>query len=111
MKYVVICNANWEYLSIEHDGFTRGNCMCYREPKKKYFNSLDDCYKAILAVGRDNLPLNYDCSDYASIGIYEAIINKYKTNDGRPYTTVDKGRLIETVRPSTKLGFNLIKVD
>ena len=111
MKYTIVCNANWEYLAVGYDGFVRGNCMCYKNPKRKYFNSLEDCYKAILAVGRDNLPLNYNGSDYASIGIYEAYIGRYKTDDGRPYTTVDKGRLIETVRPSTKLGFNLIKVD
>ena len=111
MKYIVICNANWEYLAVGHDCFVRGNCMCYREPKKKWFNSLEDCYQAILAVGRDNLPLNYDCSNYASIGIYEAVINHYKTDDGRPYTTVSKGKLVETVRPSAKPGLNLIKVD
>ena len=75
------------------------DCMCYRYATPKWFKSIDDAEKAICACGKDNLPKVYDFSSFKEVEIYEAIITKGVTENGRPYTKTTKGRLVKKVKP------------
>lgn len=73
--------------------------MCYRYARPRWFNSVDDAEKAICLCGEDNLPKVYDFSSFKEVEIYEATIKKGATEDGRPYTSTTKGRLVKKVKP------------
>ena len=73
--------------------------MCYRYATPKWFNSVDDAERAICACKESNLPKVYDFSSFREVEIYEAVITKEETEDGRPYTNTDKGRLVKKVKP------------
>ena len=73
--------------------------MCYRYARPRWFNSINDAEKAICLCGEDNLPKVYDFSSFKEVGIYEAIIKKGVTEDGRPYTSTTKGKLVKKVKP------------
>ena len=72
---------------------------CYHFATPKWFNSSNDAEKAICLCGKDNLPKVYDFSSFKEVGIYEAIIKKGVTEDGRPYTSTTKGKLVKKVKP------------
>ena len=73
--------------------------MCYRYATPKWFNSVDDAERAICACKESNLPKVYDFSSFREVEIYEAVITKEETENGRPYTNTDKGRLVKKVKP------------
>ena len=73
--------------------------MCYRYATPKWFNSINDAERAICACGKDNLPKVYDFSSFKEVEIYEAIIKKGVTENGRPYTNTSKGKLVKKVKP------------
>lgn len=73
--------------------------MCYRYATPKWFKSVEDAERAICACKEIFLPKVYDFSSFREIEIYEAIITKEETEDGRPYTNTDKGRLVKKVKP------------
>ena len=73
--------------------------MCYRYATPKWFNSVDDAERAICACKESNLPKVYDFSSFREVEIYEAIITKEETEDGRPYTSTTKGKLVKKVKP------------
>ena len=75
------------------------DCMCYRWATPKWFNSVDDAERAICACKESNLPKVYDFSSFKEVEIYEAIITKEETEDGRPYTSTTKGKLVKKVKP------------
>ena len=73
--------------------------MCYRYARPRWFNSINDAEKVICLCGGDNLPKVYDFSSFKEVGIYEAIIKKGVTEDGCPYTSTTKGKLVKKVKP------------
>ena len=73
--------------------------MCYRYATPKWFKSVEDAERAICACKEIFLPKVYDFSSFKEVEIYEAIIKKGVTEDGRPYTNTDKGRLVKKVKP------------
>ena len=73
--------------------------MCYRYATPKWFKSVEDAERAICACKEIFLPKVYDFSSFREIEIYEAIITKEETEDGRPYTNTDKGKLVKKVKP------------
>ena len=75
------------------------DCMCYRYARPRWFNSVDDAERAICLCGKDNLPKVYDFSSFKEVEIYEAVITKEETEDGRPYTSTTKGKLVKKVKP------------
>ena len=75
------------------------DCMCYHYATPKWFNSVEDAERAICACKEIFLPKVYDFSSFAEVEIYEAIITKEETEDGRPYTNTDKGKLVKKVKP------------
>ena len=72
---------------------------CYHFATPKWFNSVDDAERAICACKEIFLPKVYDFSSFAEVEIYEAIITKEETEDGRPYTSTTKGKLVKKVKP------------
>ena len=75
------------------------DCMCYRYATPKWFNSINDAERAICLCGKDNLPKVYDFSSFKEVEIYEAIIKRGVTENGRPYTSTTKGKLVKKVKP------------
>ena len=75
------------------------DCMCYRYATPKWFNSINDAERAICLCGKDNLPKVYDFSSFKEAEIYEAIIKRGVTENGRPYTSTTKGKLVKKVKP------------
>ena len=75
------------------------DCMCYRYATPKWFNSVDDAERAICACKESNLPKVYDFSSFKEVEIYEAIIKRGVTENGRPYTSTTKGKLVKRVKP------------
>ena len=75
------------------------DCMCYHYAAPKWFNSVDDAERAICACKEIFLPKVYDFSSFAEVEIYEAVITKEETEDGRPYTSTTKGKLVKKVKP------------
>ena len=75
------------------------DCMCYRYATPKWFNSVDDAERAICACKESNLPKVYDFSSFKEVEIYEAVITKEETEDGRPYTSPTTGKLVKKVKP------------
>ena len=73
--------------------------MCYRYATPKWFKSVEDAERAICACKEIFLPKVYDFSSFREVEIYEAIITKEETEDGRPYTNTDKGKLVKKVKP------------
>ena len=73
--------------------------MCYHYATPKWFNSVDDAERAICACKESNLPKVYDFSSFREVEIYEAVITKEETEDGRPYTSTTKGKLVKKVKP------------
>ena len=73
--------------------------MCYRYATPKWFKSVEDAERAICACKEIFLPKVYDFSSFREVEIYEAIISKEETEDGRPYTNTDKGKLVKKVKP------------
>ena len=73
--------------------------MCYHYATPKWFKSVEDAERAICACKEIFLPKVYDFSSFREIEIYEAIITKEETEDGRPYTNTDKGKLVKKVKP------------
>ena len=73
--------------------------MCYRHARPRWFNSIDDAEKAICNCGEDNLPKVYDFSSFKEVEIYEAIIKKGVTKNGRTYINASKGKLVKKVKP------------
>ena len=75
------------------------DCMCYKYATPKWFNSINDAERAICLCGKDNLPKVYDFSSFKEVEIYEAIIKRGVTKNGRPYTSTTKGKLVKKVKP------------
>ena len=72
---------------------------CYHFASPKWLNSVDDAERAICACKESNLPKVYDFSSFKEVEIYEAVITKEETEDGRPYTSTTKGKLVKKVKP------------
>ena len=72
---------------------------CYHFATPKWFNSVEDAERAICACKEIFLPKVYDFSSFAEVEIYEAIITKEETEDGRPFTSTTKGKLVKKVKP------------
>ena len=75
------------------------DCMCYRYATPKWVKSINDAEKAICACKESNLPKVYDFSSFKEVEIYEAIIKRGVTENGRPYTSTTKGKLVKKVKP------------
>ena len=75
------------------------DCMCYRYARPRWFNRVDDAEKASCLCGENNLPKVYDFSSFKEVEIYEAIIKRGVTEDGRLYTSTTKGKLVKKVKP------------
>ena len=75
------------------------DCMCYHYATPKWFKSVDEAERAICACKESNLPKVYDFSSFKEVEIYEAIIKRGVTENGRPYTSTTKGKLVKKVKP------------
>ena len=75
------------------------DCRCYHFATPKWFNSVEDAERAICACKEIFLPKVYDFSSFAEVEIYEAIITKEETEDGSPFTSTTKGKLVKKVKP------------
>lgn len=91
MKYVISQRYTGNYVAVDKNGNAyvhRQGSMCYREPKMKWFNTLDEAREFANKVADHPL---WDTLYRTSIEIYEAIINRHVDEYGNRYTTVDAG--------------------
>lgn len=106
MKYVITQPFCSNYVAIDENGngyVHRKGCMCYREPKMKWFNTVEEA-KAFANKVADN-PL-WERIYRKEISICEAIINRYVDDYGNRYTTVHAGTETIATVPVKEANYN-----
>lgn len=91
MKYVITQKYNSNYVAVDKNGngyVHRKGSMCYREPKRKWFNTLEEAREFATKVADHPL---WERIYSHGIDICEAIINRHVDEYGNRYTTVDEG--------------------
>ena len=91
MKYVITQKCNPNYVAVDKNGNAyahRMGTMCYREPKMKWFNTLDEAREFANKVADHPV---WERLYYHSLDICEAIINRHVDEYGNRYTTVSEG--------------------